>query len=1317
MKKVIAFLFLLTVFFVLASCKKASFTINFIVDGAVYASIDTGGNETIQMPQNPTKEGYEFDGWYWDKDTWKKQFTARSLLDTPLSSNMEVYAHFVDESSLKGTDMDVKDSLKMDVPGVGDVFYLEVPNNQVVLKFNDYVEVNPSSSWIISTDIGGNNTITSKTVELSLGDNPLYYVYVTDANDKHETYVILVHRNYIFTVTFNTAGGSSCSSVEVEEGHYLTKIPESTMKGYEFAGWNYDFKNNPIKSNVAATAKWNKIMYNIQLDANGGSCNSSSIKVGYGDNYDLPTPTKKGHTFDGWYSEEGTKYYAGIWREEKDITLCARWTVNTYNIAYKLDGGTIGNAPSWYTYGDTVSIPNPTKDGYEFSGWLVGGSLKSKDYSITSDTYGDLELFAKYEAKKYTISFDADGGNCSASSMEVLFNSAYKLPIPTKKGYSFDGWYNGTTKITDGTWNRTSSLDLKAKWLLTNYKIDYVMNGGTNDSSNPTTFTLETETITIIDPTRVGYTFTGWTTSTNSTPVKNYSIVKGTVDNQKLTANWAANKYTITYDVNGGSELQSATQEVTYGENITLVTPTRTGYTFKGWYNVDSKFESGLWNYSDNINLKAKWEITTFNINYTLNGGTNNNSNVYSYNYESEDIIIKAPEKNGYEFVGWKVNGSEESVVEFTIEHNSINDIELDAVFTPNKYNLTLDVNGGADLANSKLTIEFDSDYTLEIPTRTGYDFDGWYKDTSKVENGKWNYAEDITLKAKWILVNYTITYELDGGKNNGYNPSKYNYEYEEITIYEPTKTGYTFIGWTSDEINTPTKEIVIEHNSTGNKSFEANWQVNKYHIYYDVNGGDDLAETDVIVEYGATYTLFTPTRTGYEFDGWYNESVKFQEGKWQQLDDVSLVAKWNVIWYSISYELDGGSSDNVAMYNYDTETFSLSEPIKKGYTFLGWTNDNIFVPKKQITIQNHSQGDLTYSANWEVNEYTITLNCNGGDNIDNSEFSIVYGTTYELPIPTREDYVFLGWSYNGEKVPLSGEWNIDENVEVKAKWAYGFFENGINYCYLGMYPQSVVTDKSTIDALNEILEPELNGWYLYDGNYYAKQVASISYYESYYANNYVFSNGQIINNGSSYWFKCEPIKWILLENDNGQLILLCNSVLDSQCYYHDNSGRYIDDVYVYASNYEYSDIRVWLNDEFYNKAFGTEKSIIRKVNVDNSVATIFTNNTDLMKGVCSDTQDYVFLPSYQDYASNYGLTNESRMIHSTDYAICRGTVYNARTLQGYAMYWTRSPYGDNRVEYVNIDGHMSRIGVNVEMTTNTPQIGVRPAIVLDLSI
>ena len=204
MKKVIAFLFLLTVFFVLASCKKASFTINFIVDGAVYASIDTGGNETIQMPQNPTKEGYEFDGWYWDKDTWKKQFTARSLLDTPLSSNMEVYAHFVDESSLKGTDMDVKDSLKMDVPGVGDVFYLEVPNNQVVLKFNDYVEVNPSSSWIISTDIGGNNTITSKTVELSLGDNPLYYVYVTDANDKHETYVILVHRNYIFTVTFNT---------------------------------------------------------------------------------------------------------------------------------------------------------------------------------------------------------------------------------------------------------------------------------------------------------------------------------------------------------------------------------------------------------------------------------------------------------------------------------------------------------------------------------------------------------------------------------------------------------------------------------------------------------------------------------------------------------------------------------------------------------------------------------------------------------------------------------------------------------------------------------------------------------------------------------------------------------------------------------------------------------------------------------------------------------------------------------------------------------------------------------------------------------
>ena len=94
---VFAFALVLAVMLGLASCgKEIEFNVNFVVDGEVYAAVGTSGNETIKIPENPTKEGYNFDGWYWDNGTWQKPFTANSLLDAPLSSNMSVYAKWIE---------------------------------------------------------------------------------------------------------------------------------------------------------------------------------------------------------------------------------------------------------------------------------------------------------------------------------------------------------------------------------------------------------------------------------------------------------------------------------------------------------------------------------------------------------------------------------------------------------------------------------------------------------------------------------------------------------------------------------------------------------------------------------------------------------------------------------------------------------------------------------------------------------------------------------------------------------------------------------------------------------------------------------------------------------------------------------------------------------------------------------------------------------------------------------------------------------------------------------------------------------------------
>ena len=102
--KVSTFLMLLlSVVMVFAACGKMEFKVDFIVDDAIYATINTNGEEVLKMPNDPEKDGYVFDGWYWDKDSWKKPFSANSLLDAPLSSNMSVYAKWTTPEQVKGT--------------------------------------------------------------------------------------------------------------------------------------------------------------------------------------------------------------------------------------------------------------------------------------------------------------------------------------------------------------------------------------------------------------------------------------------------------------------------------------------------------------------------------------------------------------------------------------------------------------------------------------------------------------------------------------------------------------------------------------------------------------------------------------------------------------------------------------------------------------------------------------------------------------------------------------------------------------------------------------------------------------------------------------------------------------------------------------------------------------------------------------------------------------------------------------------------------------------------------------------------------------
>ena len=228
-----------------------------------------------------------------------------------------------------------------------------------------------------------------------------------------------------------------------------------------------------------------------------------------------------------------------------------------------------------------------------------------------------------------------------------------------------------------------------------------------------------------------------------------------------------------------------------------------------------------------------------------------------------------------------------------------------------------------------------------------------------------------------------------------------------------------------------------------------------------------------------------------------------------------------------------------------------------------------------------------------------------------------------------------------------------------------------------GLYPQTHVSDEALIAELNKLTPSEINGWYLHDGEYYAKATA-----RPYNGESYKFDDGAEIVDGNEYWFKCEPIEWQALSGIDGTYYLLSVKLLDTHNYHTDYSQRTINGAAVYANNYEQSSIREWLNGQFYNVAFALNNAYIQATAVSNNASTTESSTNAY---ACGDTQDKVYLPSYIDYLNaDYGFAanaddgSATRECKTTDYARATGAWCNATSkLLNNGSYWTRSPSGE----------------------------------------
>ena len=275
----------------------------------------------------------------------------------------------------------------------------------------------------------------------------------------------------------------------------------------------------------------------------------------------------------------------------------------------------------------------------------------------------------------------------------------------------------------------------------------------------------------------------------------------------------------------------------------------------------------------------------------------------------------------------------------------------------------------------------------------------------------------DLTLYACWTLNTYTLAYDLAGGSAD--NPLSYTVEDLPLTLENPSKTGYTFTGWSGTDIEGMALNLTIPVNSIGNREYTANWTANNYTLAFNAQGGTVTPESIIVTYDAAVGELPTPERRGYTFGGWFigtgGEGTRITAETVYQTDgDLTLYAFWKPNVYALVYDLAGGSADNPASYTVE-EPLMLESPSRTGYTFIGWSGTDIDGTALSVTIPADSIGNREYTAHWTVNTYSIRYDLDGGTLEEpNPDSYTVRSGDITLNNPQKEGYTFIGWSGTG---------------------------------------------------------------------------------------------------------------------------------------------------------------------------------------------------------------------------------------------------------------------------------------------------------------
>ena len=914
----------------------------------------------------------------------------------------------------------------------------------------------------------------------------------------------------------------------------------------------------------------------------GGTGPASLTQATSGASITLPganTLYKTGYSFTGWgETQTAVSILTGSYTPSTRIILFPQWTPNVYVVTYNANGG--NGAPTTasqnFTYGSTALSPSAkgtlARTGYTFAGWSTTAVASGTIYSNSSDsiagtttTYtptASITLYAKWTANTYAVTFDANSGTgTQMTNLSITAGAATPLTANSysRTGYTFGGWNTlangtGTSYANSASVTLFANTTIYAQWVPVkpgvptvaisgsagNTQITVSVTGATlGSSSGPaTTYTVTSSpgslTCTITSPATT-CTFTGLTNGQAYTFTAVATNTTGSSTSSVASSSATPAPYVVTYSLNGGT-LSPNTANYNLGTPLTLPLPTKTGYTFGGWYG-----EVGLTTLVGNdgasyspsaaTTLYAKWTGNTYSITYFGNGsdtGTVTSAATFIFG-NSYSIAQKGTMgKSGYTFAGWTTaaNGSgtlyangTDSIASSTATYSAAANLNLYAKWTADVYTITYNVNGATTGTASRSSDSFTFGGTaLTLPTigtmaKSNYTFSGW----SETNNGNavispYSPTQTRTLYAVWIGKQYSVSYN-GNGNTGGSVPTDtlYTTGTTGITLDNGStlsRVGYTFSGWKNAAGTTVSGSAYV---ASDNVTLYAIWSPKTIAITYDKGIASANPATfptsPANGTFGSNFVLGNSSDTAtvtaggdFQFAGWKIGDTTYKPGDSYRIvadAPVAVIAQWIQV-FEVTYNSNGGTfaggdgiNDSQCPSKLCTNGQSIqlnSAPTRTGFRFTGWVNQSGTTFNAGDTTNITSTNYIFY-ASWAADTYTITFAQGAGSNGNASAITDSYGATVQLPASTGYSLSgskFTGWLIGSTTYPAGALYTLGGNpspITATAQYSNDTFKifYNTNGATLGSAsPTTAVTGASiTLDPATSFAKDgyDFNGW------------------------------------------------------------------------------------------------------------------------------------------------------------------------------------------------------------------------------------------------